>query len=472
MLIRQFLLDDKPIAFFVIAACIALGAAFAIVFQPLPVLLGLTALTAVFVFALKPEWGVFALIITFPLLGLRLQFGAPDGLTALFLDGINLPLGDVIGMLVLTAWVVRWVLQWDKRPVRAPLMVAFALFLLTGALSLANHPEPFLGLKYLLRPIAFAYLIFFFLPINTLWSRASVLRALRVLFWWGTLIAGASVAIAFLKILGGSFARVAPPIIGTFAPLGYNWNLLAEFLVPIVPIGIFLERHARTKLEQRLIALSTLLIFGAAILTFARSAWIALAFSAIVLASHFRSRFASFSVTALLVIAVIAPAFIGLIVFSGSHAAESSLAARTALTGIAGQAFRDEPLIGRGVGIFEDMVSSTKYFVIEYGDPLDAHGIIQKVAAEQGMFGLLALALLVAALLLPLAYALRHTRGDEQFAARCALAVMVGALVYQLFNTSYYAGKLWLPLGISYALFLSFVPPRYAREHRTHHSHA
>lgn len=472
MLIRQLLLDDKPIAFFVIAACVALGASFAIVFQPLPVLIGLTALAAVFVFALKPEWAVFALIVTFPLLGVRLGIPIPSDFVALFPDSADLPISDVIGVLVFAAWIVRWVLQWDRRPVRTPLMVAFALFLLTGALSLANHPEPILGLKYLLRPIAFAYLVFFFVPVNTLWSRQSVMRALRVLFCWAALIAALSVVIAFLKILGGSFARVAPPIIGTFAPLGYNWNLLAEFLVPIVPIGIFLRSQAVTRFEQRLITLATLMILGAAALTFARSAWIALTLSSVVFIAHFRSRFASFGVTALLVFAVTVPAFTGLLVFSGSHAAESSFAARTALTGIAAQAFLDEPLIGRGVGMFEDLVSSAKYFVIEYGDPLDAHGVIQKVVAEQGMFGLLALGLLVAALLFPLARAIRETAGEEQFVARCCMAIAVGALVYQLFNTSYYAGKLWLPLGIAYALFLGFVPATYAREHRPHHPHA
>ena len=472
MLTRHLALADEPILFFTITGLVALAATCAIVFQPLSVLIALTALAAVFVFALKPEWGILALVLTFPLLGLRLQFGAPVDLTALFPDGINLPLADVIGMLALSAWIVRWALQWDTRPVRAPAMVAFALFLLTGALSLVNHPEPILGLKYLVRPIAFAYLVFFFVPVNVLWSRASVLKALRLVFWWGTLIAGVSVAIAFLKILNGSFARVAPPIIGTFAPLGYNWNLLAEFLVPLVPLGVFLERQSRTRFEQRIVALATLLVLGAATLPFARSAWIALAFSAVVLVAHFRSRIASFGVTALLLLAVVAPAFVGLVVFSGSHAAGSSFAARTVLTGIAAQAFRDEPLIGRGIGMFEDLVSSTKYFVIEYGDPLDAHGIIQKVAAEQGMFGLIALALLAAALLVPLARAIRATPGEEQFAARCALAIMVGALVYQLFNTSYYAGKLWLPLGIAMTLFLAYVNPHYVREHRTHHPHA
>lgn len=450
----------------IIAALTVLIISLMIFLPPIPFILALAALAAVFIFSLKPEIGVFALILTFPFLGLRFQFPAPVGLLPIFPDGIDLPLVDIIGVLVLIAWAIRWLLSFDKKKLQLPLAFAFTLFLLSGAISLTNHPEAVLGFKYLVRPIAFAYLVFFLFPINYLQGKTILKKALQTFFALAFITALISMVICVFEILQGEFSRVHPPTFGALAPLGTNWNLLAEFLIPAVPVGIFFTFTAKKRKTTSLLILATVIITFAAVLTFARSAWISLAIVLLIFIVHFRSYLSSLGMSAFIFIVLATPALIGMIVFSKSYAAESSLSSRLFLTGIAVQAFAEEPLAGKGVGTFVDLVSSTRYFVLEFGDPHDAHGVIQKVIAEQGLIGLLTLAILFGSIVIPLLRALRETVGGKQLIARTALAMASSSLAYQFFNTSYYAGKMWLPIALAFAMYLTYIPPRFIRAHK------
>ncbi len=83
-------------------------------------------------------------------------------------------------------------------------------------------------------------------------------------------------------------------------------------------------------------------------------------------------------------VVLLIPFGIGMIAYTLSSTAQSSNSTRLMLTQIAMQVFETSPIFGGGAGTFLERVGSTQVFLIEYGDPLDSHGFIQKIAAETG----------------------------------------------------------------------------------------
>ncbi len=137
------------------------------------------------------------------------------------------------------------------------------------------------------------------------------------------------------------------------------------------------------------------------------------------------------------------------------------------LTQIAYEVFQTSPIVGGGAGTFLDRVGSTRVFLLEYGDPLDSHGIIQKLAAETGILGLAAFAVFVSLAGWLLWRGVREIETKPM--RRAALFVSLGAFgafAYQLFNTDYWTGVMWLPLG--FAISAVWVLGRKEAAVRTH----
>ena len=65
----------------------------------------------------------------------------------------------------------------------------------------------------------------------------------------------------------------------------------------------------------------------------------------------------------------------------------SSTENRLLLTQIAWRAFVSKPMLGYGPGMFVNIVDDNIRFRAKYGDPLDSHGIWQKMIAEVGLIG-------------------------------------------------------------------------------------
>jgi O-antigen ligase len=85
-------------------------------------------------------------------------------------------------------------------------------------------------------------------------------------------------------------------------------------------------------------------------------------------------------------------------------------------------------------------------YTLEYGEALDAHGFIQKMLVETGIFGLVAFVGFLGWVLQTIA---KQVRRDVFYQA--LLCMVAGAMVFQLFNTSYLNSVLWLPIGLALA---------------------
>lgn len=457
-------------AFFFFIVCLLVATMVVVLPGWLP-LIAFVASAIIAFLAYRPDLGLILLAFLSPFTGLVVDFGAYEwSRNVPYLGGIDAPVLDFFAMALFVALLIRIIVsapRITKQMIRpAPMLGLFLLFLFANVLSLffAPNSEYFLyGLKFLLRPLLFMYLMFVVIPNVIIQSEQLLIRVLRAFFFSGVLAAIMGLA-SFLVVgpFGGLWHRATPFAIGGFAPLGYNHNLLAEVLVLMVPLGVYFVYQEHVEWKRRWYFLATALIALIALLTFARTAWIVLGFEFFLFVWFFRKEIRTSAIMrhskrlAILGVTVLLPVLIYMAAITSSRLVAGSTDTRLDLTLIAWEYFKRSPWVGNGPGSFMHIVSDTHVFFIEYGDPLDAHGMLQKVLAEGGIIGLAAWVGLLAAIVAYCYHALvvarrrRGEEGEERSQRMAALCIMVlGAMVYQLFNTSYFNAKMWLPIGLA-----------------------
>ena len=422
--------------------------------DPAAALLCLALLIILYLFFKFPAHGLYLLIFFYPLLGLRLTIlQVPESLYKYFPDGFDAAYVDIIALGLLLGFLARLFYLWlaGKAAIshrRFPLWPFFLAFLAVSALSVINSVTPLLSWKYMARPLFFFFACFVFLPWNVIDSRKVFYTAVRV-FWLSGILA-ALAAFGYFVFDGGSFSRLLPAQIFDIYPWGENWNLLAEIMVAVWPAGIILYYVSKSKYRATYFAGAILMIF-VALGTFSRTAWIALfAQGCLWLFLEYHGRARKLLPYVLIAAALLLP-MIGYMYFlTVGPIVESSTTARLALTGIAVYLFTLHPFFGNGAGTFVDNLGGIQYFNVEFGEPLDAHGFVQKLIAEEGMLGLLAFGALLAAILWKLLrqYLVPERALQEKIIFFFFLTA-VGSVIYQFFNTQYYSSKLWVPLGLA-----------------------
>jgi O-antigen ligase len=97
------------------------------------------------------------------------------------------------------------------------------------------------------------------------------------------------------------------------------------------------------------------------------------------------------------------------------------------------------------IPIFE----STQDYVQEFGEALESHGFMQKILLEEGMVGLI----LFLSILLYVLWRLWRVihQSTNTVLSRMFLVMVVGAMIFQLFNTSYFISVMWMPIGVALA---------------------
>lgn len=449
---------------------LAVGAIFIAMGAPLgPVL----ALICVFVllFAFRYTYLTFYIaLFLVPFLGLTISI--PTGELAIgqraFGGSIDIGIAEVVLLAVLAAWALKILLLWLRRrdtnwkPV-LPLVRSYAVLLAAHFASAFSPlgPDPILVVKFALRPVLFCYLAFIALPVNLFRSRRRLVAALGVMASVGTIAAlNGAVSLFFVDASSQFIRRAHPLAMFGIAMLGDNHNLLAELMAITVPITLALATLSKRDRTKRLVYGSALLQFAIGLLTFSRTVWIVFILEAAFLGwFEFRELIRKQAATLVTVALILLP-FVGVMAsISASDVAQSSNSTRTALLEIAIQVFQTSPWIGSGAGTFIDRVGSAKVFAIEYGAPLDAHGFLQKLGAETGLFGLLGFVLV----LFEFAWLVwvgwrRLPVGPARRAIVLLTASAGGAVAYQLFNTNYWTGKMWLPIGLTLAALNALRP--------------
>jgi len=428
---------------------------------PVGVFLTLAALAF---FAWRLDIGLLILIFFAPFSGLVINFANFDWSRGIpYLSAIDAPFADFFALIILSALILRWLVHIPHIPKLKinplPLVGFFAAFVFAQLISLfaADYQLFGQGAKFVLRPIIFMYVMWVMLPNTIIQDAKLLLRALKVYFYAGVL--SAVMGLMSLVVVGpfaGFWHRATPFGIGGIAPLGYNHNLLAEVLVTMIPIGAYLVYQEKVAWRRKWYFVFTALITAVALLTFARTAWIVVIAELIVFVLLFRHEIERSWVQNYkkqlfgLVLVLILPIAMYMGAISSSKLVAGSTTTRVDLTRIAWEYYTRSPIYGNGPGSFIPIIEDTAVFALEYGDPLDAHGMIQKIIAENGTLGLVVWMTLLAAIVIMVYMAFVHVRSHHDRALIGAMVVMImGAMVYQLLNTSYYNAKMWLPIGLA-----------------------
>lgn len=395
-----------------------------------------------------------------PFIGIRVLVPTGSLLlgTRAFSGTLDLGLAEIVFFFLLAIWIVKMLWNWRRRndpqwSPRFPLLASYGSLFLAHVVSVWSPlaPDPSLVIKYAFRPVLFDYLAFVALPVNLIRSHRRLSATLGVVATVGTIAAVNGLISVFFPSGSGSFFGSAHPLaIFGVSALGENHNELAEILVFSAPATLALSWLVRSSVSKRLLFAAAAFQFLIGLMTFTRTAWIVYAIEvAFLLATIWRTSVQTYIREVAIALLLLLPLGGAMIAYSVSQTATSSNSTRLMLTQIAFELFRSSPWLGAGAGSFVDRVGSTQVFLLEYGEPLDSHGIIQKIGAETGILGLLALAFVIVHIgRIAWSGARRIRNGPYWGAYALLIAGTMGALAYQIFNTDYWTGKMWLPVGI------------------------
>jgi hypothetical protein len=377
-----------------------------------------------------------------------------------YLAAINAPVVDFIALLLggglFLAWfLLIYPLRIERLKHIVPLIVLYGIFILVAAFSAlhAYDRNVAASFKYLARPMIFAFLFFIMLPHLLIDTKETLIKLLKIWFWVGVGIAVFGLS-SLLVVPQTGWWRVTPYTVDDIAPLGYNHNLIAEALVALIPIGIYFTFKAKGYKEKNWLLVyagGTALMILAELLTLSRAGWITLTVQAIVLLSVFGYSFKNFfqkykvNIMPVLILAGIILSY--MVYFLTSSIVKDATVSRLTATEIVVFYVERSPWVGYGPGMFIPIFENTKDFIQEYGVALDGHGFIQKVVLEEGIVGLILFISVLIYILVYLWSAQRKKNTDPEL-SRLLFVMVVGAIIFQMFNTSYFISVMWLPLGV------------------------
>lgn len=395
----------------------------------------------VIVVAFKPKWGVYLIAALLPVIG-----------RDFYIYGLLVPAADLVALGTLFAFAFNYSYRMffkvkDDLKLTWPLFFPFFLFLAISALSIILNGNNLSSWYYFLRWPVFLYFAYIFVPANII-SDAKTLKRVVIIV---TLSAFLVLASGFMSLIGqdwqNSFFRLKSLYIFNSFPFGENHNLVAEFLNIGAFFVLVIKEFLKSKKGRRL-ADALFLVFALGIvLTFSRTGWITLFLQSAVYIyfrlKYFPKQKMATATLLLVLVAIATPLFFKMNSLQADNV--SSTENRVILTEIAWEAFLDKPLLGQGSGAFVGLVEDNVRFTAKYGAPVDSHGVIQKVAAENGILGLLSWLFILIFLLRFCYIAISKYYPKVSWVLPFALAAM-GGIFFQFFNTSYYKGKVWFPL--------------------------
>lgn len=393
------------------------------------------------IIALRPHWGIYLLAIFLPVIGWDFYFG-----------GFVLPLIDLLGLITLAAFLLNYLcrkifIPAKPLPLKWPLLLPFALFFLASIISNSLSINPSASFYYFLRWPLFLYFAYIFAPANII-TESKILKRAVVLIFISTMIVLLSGYLSLLdQDIQNAFFRLRSSRLFGLYPFGENHNLIAEFLNVGAFFVLVIKEFIKEPRYKRLINVIFVLTALGILLTFSRAAWITLALQCIVylayrLKNEVQGKRKAAAIIFLSLIAI-TPIFWKMNILQDNNT--GSTASRLLLSEISYKAWLEKPLFGHGSGEFINLVGADIRFTANHGAPMDSHGLIQKVLAENGLVGLIAWLGILFYLARFGFLAVRKYYPKVKWVLPFALAAG-GGIFFQLFNTSYYKGRVWLPL--------------------------
>lgn len=445
--VTTFLKDPEALSFFALVLVGGVAAALLAITNWILALVLAAGLAGLVLFAWKPVIGVYAIAVLYPFINFQFVFG-----------DLNIPYVDLIAMLAFAGWFGRslwlWIFQGKQMSWKQfPGLGFFLAFVLASFLSITNAEDMVASLKYVLRPLSFFYLMFVIFPLNNIRTSKVLLRVFYIFYGIGvfTALNGLWGFLTYPSVSVLQKRAIPAEIFGLF-PYGTSHNLIAEVLVSVIPIGLLLVWLNNKEWNRKLLFLGTVFMFGVNLLTFSRTGWIAAVLELFIFGLvMYRHRLKKLAAGLFIIGGLLAPVAAYMLVFSSQSFVQSSDENRLLLNEIAYDTWRDFPLLGAGPGRFREFVGKNTVYIIEFGDASEAHGFIQKIAAEEGILGLVTYVTLLVFVLVTVWKTYKQVRTDEQwnFIVLACFAMTAGSIMFQLFQTNYFVSKMWFPLGLA-----------------------
>lgn len=402
----------------------------------------------------------FMLVALIPFIGITVTISEIPLLASIpILGNWDAPLSDFIALPLLLIYGYSMFAKEKAQTLQhhlqehLPGITVYGGFLLLAFLTVFRAPEVWFGqsLNYFVRFVLFSYLAYVALPFWMTKTKEDIETIVKIISGVGIMVmVYGAVSLLINEPFWGVWRRVSPFPFGEFYPIGPNHNQLAEILIYSAPFTWLMSRQTQGQTHKWWV-IATFAILATALLTFARTAWIAIVVQGFLMyrllqPRNIRERIIEW--WPLLVGIIGMSVYMG--VFSASDLVASSTATRLDLTKISLLQFTKTPFFGNGIGTFLPSISNSYVFQIEYGGGVEAHGFIQKLLFETGIVGLALFVLFFGYLMSNLV--LTHRKQMEGFykdVVATAVLALTGTFVYQMFNTSYFSPKLWFLVGFA-----------------------
>ncbi len=358
--------------------------------------------------------------------------------------------------------LITFLFNRSEFKMKAPLIKAFGLFFLSAVLSIINSADVCFSLIYLFRFLAFCYIVFVVLPANTVKTKQQ-LKNVMIVFVCSVLI---SFGIQFLYILKGGFQVDFRGFVSSVEffgvyPFSSNHNLLAEvYALGLFP-AIYLAYIEENKYRKFIYMMAMFVIFMANIFILSRASFLAslVGVAAIFILYPFVKENKFFkrglfemgfrTVIFVMLIGVLLGVFTNFLSARDEKEVDSSDESRYEMSVSSVKMFKKHPVIGNGISTFKELLSQDKEYTGKWYLVLDSHGVVQKIVAEQGVFGVMSFGLLVLTLFVIYIKAIKNIKSlEDRTSLTIIFGMLVCALFMQLFNTTYYTHRMWFPIGI------------------------
>lgn len=412
------------------------------VFFPIIFLLTIAVLAALLFFAVKPEIGLYLMIFFLPVIHLNFNY-----------NNLIIPLIDLLSLIVAISFLARIVyfklFNNTSEKIKLPYLFVFLLFFSATIISSLLSNNIISSLWYDLRWILFFYLIYLVLPYNIIKNEKIFKNSIIVFVISGLIIAGLGLASLYFQDWQNEFVRVKPLGWHNIYPLGQNQNLLAEIWIVTIFFTLALKYWLDSLRFKKIINIIVVLLILILLGTFSRAAWLILLLQFLIYFIY-RGKLITkkIIVPAILILVILFPLVIYMSKIQNQYnIGQSSTESRWLMTQISWQAFNNKPIFGWGSGEFINLVADNLRFRAKYGEPLDSHGVWQKILAENGLTGIIAFAIFSFYIFKDFFIAIKRHR--EKINLLLPLIVgCLGVFLFEFFNTSYYKGKLWLTVAL------------------------
>ena len=421
-------------------------------------LLPLFILILILFFNNKLNIGIYVIAFLFAFSGIELSFGST-----------NAAIVDFFALFILVIYCFKTLLDLlsqkiKLKNIKVPLIKLLGLFVLVSLLASFNATYVYSSWKYLARMIMFSYVAFVLLPVNILKNKEELNATIKSIFYVTLVAVFLYVTTVFIYSFGNSTIGLSSMVsmFGNYI-FGYNHNLLGEVYLIGFFAGIYLFFNAKSDFYKLLYIISLVAIAAANALVMSRASFLAMIFGIVVLFviwpfvkdNKADKKVIIFNLAIRCVVAAVmaVASFLFFMLFLQNiqrYDITGSNSTRMDMSRIAISGFLKYPIFGSGPGTFINLTATDSWFMEAYGGiPLDSHGIIQKILVEQGVAGVLIFGCIVFALVKEYYLFIRKTDSVEDRISISVLFVLVASCFFvQLFNTTYYSCKLWLPIGI------------------------